>query len=54
MPKRMDDADLLPKVMPSFAIRKILNGQKALVTGASSGIGKGMAMASGRPARTSS
>ena len=48
MPKRMDDADLPPVVMPSCAIRKTLSGQKALVTGASSGIGKGVALALGR------
>lgn len=32
-------------VMPSCPIRKVLKGQKALVTGASSGIGKGIAIA---------
>jgi glucose 1-dehydrogenase len=36
----------LPEVvMPSCPIRKVLKGQKALVTGASSGIGKGIAIA---------
>ena len=48
MPKRMDDEDLPPVVMPSCAIRKTLSGQKALVTGASSGIGKGVALALGQ------
>ena len=33
MPKRMDDADLPPVVMPSCAIRTTLSGQTALVTG---------------------
>jgi glucose 1-dehydrogenase len=32
-------------VMPSCPIRKVLTGQKALVTGANSGIGKGIAIA---------
>jgi glucose 1-dehydrogenase len=32
-------------VMPTCPIRKVLKGQKALVTGASSGIGKGIAIA---------
>src|SRR4029450_5442463 len=31
--------------MPSCPIRKVLKGQKALVTGANSGIGKGVAIA---------
>ncbi len=36
----------LPEVvMPACPIRKVLKGQKALVTGASSGIGKGIAVA---------
>ena len=48
MPKRMDDADLPPVVMPSCAIRKTLSGQEALVTGASSGIGRGVALALGQ------
>ena len=34
-------------VMPSCPINKVLKGQKALVTGASSGIGKGIAVALG-------
>jgi glucose 1-dehydrogenase len=38
--------DPLPEVvMPSCPIRKVLKGQKALVTGANSGIGKGIALA---------
>jgi glucose 1-dehydrogenase len=38
--------EVLPEVvMPACPIRKVLKGQKALVTGASSGIGKGIAIA---------
>jgi glucose 1-dehydrogenase len=48
MRKRMDDEDLPPVVMPSCEVRKTLSGQKALVTGANSGIGKGVALALGR------
>jgi NAD(P)-dependent dehydrogenase (short-subunit alcohol dehydrogenase family) len=47
MRKRMDDKDLPPVVMPSCEVRKTLSGQKALVTGANSGIGKGVALALG-------
>lgn len=42
------DHDLPPVTMPSCAVRKILSGQKALVTGAGSGIGKAVAVALGR------
>ena len=47
---RTDDrSEQLPEVvMPSVPIHKHLRGQKALVTGASSGIGKGIAVALGR------
>jgi len=39
----------LPKViMPACSVEKVLTGQKALVTGASSGIGKGIAIALGQ------
>jgi hypothetical protein len=48
MGKLTDDADLPPVVMPSCEIRKTLAGQKALVTGANSGIGKGVALALGK------
>jgi glucose 1-dehydrogenase len=48
MRKRMDDEDLPPVVLPSCEVRKTLSGQKALVTGANSGIGKGVALALGR------
>ena len=38
--------ETLPEVvMPACPIRKVLKGQKALVTGANSGIGKGIAIA---------
>lgn len=37
--------DLPDVVMPSVPTRKVLKGQKALVTGANSGIGKGVAIA---------
>jgi glucose 1-dehydrogenase len=44
-----DSSEQLPEVvMPSVPIHKHLRGQKALVTGASSGIGKGIAVALGR------
>ena len=40
------DPEALPEVvMPACPIRKVLKGQKALVTGASSGIGRGIAIA---------
>jgi glucose 1-dehydrogenase len=40
------EAEPLPEVvMPACPIRKVLKGQKALVTGANSGIGKGIAIA---------
>ena len=44
----IEDMELPPVVMPSCEIRKTLAGQKALVTGANSGIGKGVAIALGR------
>ena len=40
--------DLPAVAMPACPIHKTLKGQKALVTGASSGIGKGIAVALGR------
>ena len=48
MRKTMEDKDLPPVVMPTCEVRKTLAGQKALVTGANSGIGKGVALALGR------
>ncbi len=42
------ETEKLPEVvMPSCPINKVLKGQKALVTGANSGIGKGIAIALG-------
>jgi glucose 1-dehydrogenase len=42
----MLEEEALPEVvMPACPIRRVLKGQKALVTGASSGIGKGIAVA---------
>lgn len=42
----VDAMDQLPEVvMPACPVQKLLKGQKALVTGASSGIGKGIAIA---------
>lgn len=43
-----DDEAPPPVVMPSCEVRRILDGQKALVTGASSGIGRAIALALGR------
>jgi glucose 1-dehydrogenase len=48
MRKTMEDKDLPPVVMPTCEVRRTLAGQKALVTGANSGIGKGVALALGR------
>jgi len=42
------NAENLPEVvLPNCAIRKLLKGQKALVTGSSSGIGRAIAVAVG-------
>ena len=41
------DEHLPGVVMPAVGIERILNGQKALITGANSGIGKGIALALG-------
>jgi len=41
------DAHLPDVVMPAVGIERILKGQKALITGANSGIGKGIALALG-------
>ena len=43
----MNDPTLPPVVMPACLIEKKLKGQRALVTGASSGIGKGIAIGLG-------
>jgi glucose 1-dehydrogenase len=47
MHTRHEDEDLPPVVMPACEQRRILAGQKALVTGASSGIGRAVALALG-------
>jgi glucose 1-dehydrogenase len=47
MPTSMEDENLPPVVMPRYAEHGILVGQKALVTGASSGIGRAVALALG-------
>src|SRR5947208_3382372 len=47
MPTTGDDGHP-PVVMPAVRIRGILQGQKCLVTGANSGIGKAVAVAMGR------
>jgi len=41
------DAHLPDVIMPAVGIERILNGQKALITGANSGIGRGIALALG-------
>jgi glucose 1-dehydrogenase len=47
MPTTEADENLPPVVMPSCEERRILAGQKALVTGGSSGIGRAVALALG-------
>jgi glucose 1-dehydrogenase len=44
----VDEENLPEVVMPTCPIRKVLKGQKALVTGAASGIGKAVAIALGQ------
>ena len=48
MRRKYEDENLPPVVMPSCEVRQTLAGQKALVTGASSGIGKAVALALGK------
>ena len=48
MKNHNDNAKQTDVVMPDTTIEKVLQGQKALVTGASSGIGKGIALALGQ------
>ena len=44
MQQHLRDENLPEAVMPSRPIAKVLKGQKALVTGANSGIGKAVAL----------
>ncbi len=48
MRRKYEDENLPPVVMPSCAARQTLAGQKALVTGANSGIGEAVALALGK------
>jgi glucose 1-dehydrogenase len=48
MPSTTNDAALPPVAMPRAEMRRILTGQKALVTGANSGIGRAVAIALGK------
>src|SRR5437667_281058 len=48
MGKKVEQENLPSVVMPSCEMRKILAGQKALATGANSGIGKAIAIALGQ------
>jgi glucose 1-dehydrogenase len=47
MPRTVEDENLPPVVMPSCEERRVLAGQKAMVTGGSSGIGRAVAIALG-------
>ena len=47
MPHAQDFSDLPKPVVPKTENRKLLKGQKAIVTGASSGIGRSIALALG-------
>src|SRR6266850_6101273 len=44
MQQHLRDENLPEAVMPAMPMNKVLKGQKALVTGANSGIGKAVAM----------
>src|SRR5215467_12062079 len=48
MGKKVEQENLPSVVMPSCEMRKVLTGQKALATGANSGIGKTVAIALGQ------
>src|ERR1044071_9779576 len=48
MQKHLRDENLPEAVMPAMPINKVLKGQKALVTGANSGIGQAVALALAR------
>src|SRR5438874_12828439 len=47
MAMQFDPTSLPPVVMPTLEIPQLLKGQKAIVTGANSGIGKAVAIALG-------
>ena len=53
MPQNLDPTHFPPVVMPNVQVPQLLKGQKALVTGADSGIGRAVAIASRRPGRMS-
>ena len=44
MQQHLRDENLPEAVMPAMPVNKVLKGQKALVTGANSGIGKAVAL----------
>src|SRR5215470_16617403 len=48
MQQHLRDENLPEAVMPALPINKVLKGQKALVTGANSGIGQAVALALAR------
>jgi len=48
MRRHLQEENLPQAVMPSCPINKVLTGQKALVTGANSGIGQAVAIALAR------
>src|SRR5271155_3985022 len=48
MQQHLRDENLPEAVMPALQINKVLKGQKALVTGANSGIGKAIAISLAR------
>src|SRR3989454_5195439 len=48
MQQHLRDENLPEAVMPAMLINKVLKGQKALVTGANSGIGKAVALSLAR------
>src|SRR6266567_8637407 len=48
MQQHLRDENLPEAVMPAMPVNKVLKGQKALVTGANSGIGKAVALALAR------
>ena len=51
MQQHLRDENLPEAVMPEMPVSKVLQGQKALVTGANSGIGKAVALSLAVPGR---